>query len=657
MKTATRVRTAMTILSRCILLLMLVSATLFAQTSTTTTTTKKTTTKKTTAKKAAAPSTASEVKLLRDALDAQQQQIQQLQSELAKRDAALQQVQQQVNALQSTTTQAQTTAQTASSTAEQNASALTQVQSSVATLSTAQAGTAAALQKNEKRVSELEEPAFINYKGVKITPGGYIQLAGIYRTHNANSDTADQYGAIPLDGSVNSRMNEIRASGRATRLSMKFEGTMPHGMKGMGYVEIDFLGSSPTANETLSSSFPPRLRLAFANVDMPGGLSVAGGQNWTLMQTTRKGIAPFTEWLPATIDNSYTPGYSYARLASFRLVKAFGAKATFAISVENPAVVQNTVCVQGVGTPAARACTVNTASATSPNVQGVQNAFNTTAPSNTSFAAGQTPSTNRVPDLLAKIAFDPGWGHFEIKGVARFFRDRIYPFSSATTPSTLGAFNQTTNGGGLGFGAVLPVVKNKFDFAVQAIAGKGIGRYSTSGGPDVTFRQDGTLIPVPSAQGIVGLEFHPSPKLDFDIYAGEEYFKRVTYSVPPGSATQLFGAPVVATGATTNVPVAIGYGSQVFFNGGCNREFPGDTLAGTLCQSAAQNQYTAGAQPVLWYRFYKGKAGTLQYGMSYAYIYRRLWHGVGSTGVFGTSVANPKGIDNIILTSFRYYLP
>lgn len=641
-------------LSKWIFLPMLISATLFGQESATTitTTTKKTTPRKaTTQKKAATASTAAEVKLLREALDAQQQQIQQLQSELQKRDAALQQVQQQVTALQSTATQAQTTAQTASTTGEQNAASLTQVQSTITDIKTTQASTATALQKDEKRVSDLEQPAYVNFKGVKITPGGYLQLAGIYRTHNANSDTADQFGQIPLDGSVNSKMNEIRASGRASRLSMKFEGAMPHGMKGLGYVEIDFLGSSPTANETQSNSFPPRLRLAFANVDMGGGWSVAGGQNWSLIQTTRKGIAPLTEWLPALIDNSYTVGFSYLRVPGLRVVKSIGAKAWVGFGVENPAVVQNTQCVQGLGATA-KTCTINTTSATNPNVQGVQNAFNTTAPTNTSFAAGQTPSTNRAPDLLAKLAFEPGWGHFEVKGVVRFFRDRVYPFSNATTPTTLDASNQTTIGGGLSFGGIFPITK-KADFAVQGLVGKGIGRYGTTGGPDVTIRTDGTLIPVPGLQAIAGIEMHPSPKLDFNIYGGEDYYRRVTYTIPLGSPTQLFGATGISAGATQNLPVVLGYGGQPFFNGGCNLEFPGTTNA-TNCQSSAQNRNIWSVQPVLWYRFYRGKAGTLQYGMSYAYVYRTLWSGVGTT--VGSSV-NPRGIDNIILTSFRYYLP
>ena len=30
-----------------------------------------------------------------------------------------------------------------------------------------------------------------------------------------------------------------------------------------------------------------------------------------------------------------------------------------------------------------------------------------------------------MPDVIAKVAFEPGWGHFEVKGLMRVFRDKI----------------------------------------------------------------------------------------------------------------------------------------------------------------------------------------------------------------------------------------
>ena len=49
-----------------------------------------------------------------------------------------------------------------------------------------------------------------------------------------------------------------------------------------------------------------------------------------------------------------------------------------------------------------------------------------------------------------------------------------------------------------------------------------------------------------------------------------------------------------------------------------------------------------------WYRFYKGSAGTVQWGMQYSYTSKNSWSGVGG---------EPQAIDNMFFTSFRYVLP
>ena len=40
------------------------------------------------------------------------------------------------------------------------------------------------------------------------------------------------------------------------------------------------------------------------------------------------------------------------------------------------------------------------------------------------------------------------------------------------------------------------------------------------------------------------------------------------------------------------------------------------------------NRDTWEVTPQLWYRFFKGKQGTLQYGVEYEYIHREGWRGV-----------------------------
>jgi hypothetical protein len=54
-----------------------------------------------------------------------------------------------------------------------------------------------------------------------------------------------------------------------------------------------------------------------------------------------------------------------------------------------------------------------------------------------------------------------------------------------------------------------------------------------------------------------------------------------------------------------------------------------------------------------WYRFYKGPKGTLQFGPQYSYVVRNTWSGAAGATILG----QPSGIENMVLTSFRYYLP
>ena len=38
-----------------------------------------------------------------------------------------------------------------------------------------------------------------------------------------------------------------------------------------------------------------------------------------------------------------------------------------------------------------------------------------------------TYSFNYAPDIIVKVAIDPGWGHYEIIGIGRFAHETIYP--------------------------------------------------------------------------------------------------------------------------------------------------------------------------------------------------------------------------------------
>jgi hypothetical protein len=585
-------------MSRCIrfLFLTLLAASLFAQTAppqTSTTGTMKAKSSKAAKrmKKAAAPS---EAQMLRKELAEQQQQIQQLREEAQRRDAAMRQMEQQLSALQSTAQQAQSAAQTAESSSRDNSAALTHVQTTVDDLKATTTNVSATYQKTEKRINDLEHPAELHYKGVTLIPGGFVAAYGIYRAHNTTTDATSSFGSIPFSGTSNAHLSEFRMTARHSNLSLMAKANV-HGIKTTGYVEIDFEGAAPSGNETQTNSFTPRIREYWFNGEMKNGLSFLGGQEWELLTPNSKGIAPKTEVRPATIDASYLVGFHYARETMFRVTGKVNDMVTIAAAVENPETV-----VQGTGAPA--------------NV-----VYNGTG---SNFASVNT-STDVAPDIAAKIALDPGWGHFELGGIARFFRSRYV--TTAGVPD--GGTNNNIVGGGFSFNAGLPLIPKKLDFYVNTIAGRGIGRFLPGGGVDVIIKPDGTFEPVRAAGLMAGFVSHPAPDWDFNLYGGYEYYDRTVYLNSAGGQ--------------------VGYGVTNANQTGCAVEL---TLAGQSCSTVNKDIWEI--TPVLWHRFWKGKEGTLQWGLEYEYIYRRPWR-----GNTGTSPFSPVGVQNAVMTALRWYFP
>ncbi|HXW89744.1 MAG TPA: hypothetical protein VEK33_04290, partial [Terriglobales bacterium] len=116
--------------------------------------------------------TAKDVEELRDALSAQQRQIEQLRQQLAQRDQAWQQALQQIQQSQSTASSAQAKADQAYDLASQQQTAVAGIKTDVNDVKENAANTALSFQDTQKRVTDLENPLAIRYKGVTITPGG-----------------------------------------------------------------------------------------------------------------------------------------------------------------------------------------------------------------------------------------------------------------------------------------------------------------------------------------------------------------------------------------------------------------------------------------------------------------------------------------------------
>jgi hypothetical protein len=218
---------------------------------------------------------------------------------------------------------------------------------------------------------------------------------------------------------------------------------------------------------------------------------------------------------------------------------------------------------------------------------------------------------------------------------------------TGSTQATSGAFNDSRTGGGIGASGRVSLGKH-LDVGLKVVGGDGIGRYGSAGLADATVRPDGTLALIRNYQALGTLEFHATPKLDIYAYVGGEYDGRTTFNGgktgygnfarrDDGCAVETL--PIAAPGATTNTTAVLG--SNGFIPGALSN-CDGDTrtiLQGTLG---------------FWYRFYSGPMGRMQFGVQYSYITKSTWSGVGASS---GSTAAPGALDNMLFTSFRYYLP
>lgn len=456
------------------------------------------------------------------------------------------------------------------------------LQTEVAAVKSTQLATTKYVEQEEKLLPERDHPLALHYKGISITPGGYFAAEALYRSHAENADINTSWSSIPFDSQTMAYLSEFRATARQTRLSLRTDGSAGNATL-TGYFETDFLGSGSGASEVQSNGYSNRIRQLWGRVQFPNGWTLSAGQMWSLITTNRNGIENLTEFATPLIDASQFIGNDYARQTAFRVTKTLeNNKITTAFAAENSATV-------GV-TPG------NVPSAVSSIISGLSTT-GTGALSNTTY------STNVAPDLIAKVAFDPGFGHYEIKAIGRTFRDRLD--STATTPGQ----NNTVLGGAFGGAALFPVLTQKINYVAEGMWGA-IGRYGATS-TDVVVTPTGELAPEKSIHVLTGFETHPSPRLDWYVFSSDEY-----------------------------LPRNHGYGLTTTDNTKCFVE------TGFSCSAYLRN--LAGTTTGVWYRFYNGPGGMVQYGVDYVYLFKNTWSGKGGA---------PRGIENMVETSFRYYLP
>jgi hypothetical protein len=635
---------------------------------------------------------AAELEELRQALQSQQEQLSLLKEELAKRDRQIDEAREAAAAANARATEASSKATEAVNSGAEVKTTTSTLNNTVTDLAASNAAlktTVATQQAEEKKASE-EGPSAIRYKGVTITPGGFIAAETVFRNRATSGDINTPFTGIPFAAADLAHVTENAFTARQSRLTMLVQSKVGSAAL-TGYVEGDFLGAGTTSNNRQSNSYVFRQRQLFAQAAFENGWSITGGQMWTLATENKKGIQNRGEDLPLQIDPQYVAGFTWARQYGLRVVKDFGGKFALGVSVEGP---QATIGGRGFSAvttinSAAAPATIITSGATTATTWnfflnapgaggGLYNAFD-----------GTGYTTNKAPDVIFKAAADPGFGHYEVFGILSIFRDRVYPCgvvgttladtvpgtatltgnclsATPTAVSSFGAFNSGKTGGGFGASALWSVANKKLDFGVKGVAGDGIGRYGSAQLADATARPDGTLALIRTAHGLGRVELHPTPKLDLYAYYGLEYAWRAGYG-GYDSVTITKTAAIPATATSTAIPATTttkisttgigGYGNLAANNSGCGIEgVPTNDFnpsSGSNCAGDIRiiQEGTLG----FWYKFYQGPKGRMQFGVQYSYLSKNAWSGTGGAPA-GTAIS-PKGNDNMVFTSFRYYLP
>jgi len=550
-----------------------------------------------------------------------QGEIDGLKADLATRDEQLKQAQQTAADAQATAAKAEADATAQQHAATDNAAAVSTLQSTVTDLRANAVSLATTVSDETTNIKKaINNPDVLHYKGITLSPAGsFVAAETVWRQGATGGDINTPFTGIPLDNSQAAQLSEFQGSGRQSRIAIKAVGKLPS-FTMTGYYEMDWLSAGVTSNNNQSNSYTLRQRQLWADAKTTNGWDFSGGQGWSLATETTAGLTRGTEILPATIDAQYNAGFVWGRQYSFRVSKDFGNAIFLGASIENA----ETLNPSGQNTP-------------------TNYLFGSTGTGGGLYNSTANYSFNFTPDFVVKMAFQPGWGHWEIFGIDRNFRDRIYPCATVsatcTVPTTATPTNATATGAGLGGGFRGPLAGKYLTVGLKGLWGQGVGRYGSSTIADVTVRPNETLSPIHGFSALSTVEVNPSPNFTMYFNYGADYLDR---DYVPSGTTQ------------------VGYGTRSTNMSGClvesNTVTAGATgvapVAPVNCGGSNKDvqEFTSG----YWWNIHNSPKGRLRQGIQYSLFRRDLWSGAGGATNPGNGA---HGDDNMIFTSLRYYLP
>ncbi|HVP48489.1 MAG TPA: hypothetical protein VMT32_17965 [Bryobacteraceae bacterium] len=335
-----------------------------------------------------------------------------------------------------------------------------------------------------------ESPLQIHIGSATITPVGFMDFTGVFRTTNPGSGIGTNFGSVPYNTGTTGNISEFRLSAQNSRLGIRVDANVK-GASVLGYMESDFLGFNPGNVAVTSNSNSMRLRLYWVDV-RKDKVEVFGGQSWSMLTPNRKGLSalPGDLFYSQNIDVNYQNGLVWSRNPQFRFIVHPNDKVAMGVSLENPE--------QYIGGSGGGGLITLPAAYATPYGNQLNNG-NTTL---------SVPDTH--PDIIAKIATDPSSrAHFEIAGLFRTFR--VFDPLEHT--------HHTAHGYGGSANVNLEIAKG-LRLLSNNYWSDGGGRWIFGLAPDLIVRPDGTLSPLHAGSTVDGLELAVKHTLLYAYYGG-----------------------------------------------------------------------------------------------------------------------------------------
>ena len=146
-------------------------------------------------------------------------------------------------------------------------------------------------------------PAYLRLGSVCIAPVGFMDMTGVWRSENTGGSIGSSFGSIPLNSGATGRLSEFRLNMQNSRLGFRIDGNWM-GAHFIGYNEFDFLGTSG-ATRSRSPTAPLSPAPASIWVDVrKGKFEFLAGQSWSLLTPGRQVSRPCR--VTSSIPRSWT---------------------------------------------------------------------------------------------------------------------------------------------------------------------------------------------------------------------------------------------------------------------------------------------------------------------------------------------------------------